>query len=357
MSQWLFCSSGARPLYLENVVRALALPSGDQIQYRYLEKIVSEAFRAGVSNGSVVGQRAYLSYLDNREKGRVPRIYPVREAIIRSAHLRGSTYVVSLEVNRFVNWNATNDLSDVVRKSAVDKVPDWDSETGSFVGSWVAAVGEIADSSLVRYEPLRGDHLNAFESTVEALSAGKDFAGGNYLFLNFLGVRDIATGSAVKGNKLHAGRSYEVVTYHYLNLNDPHFEWKPFFFDVSFQNGDIETSFEPRRRVEAEYDEMRFPFRVKDMAENSGAQLSFEVLGHTEDEDDIELVQVNQRYSVAPNWPNRIWRSGGIAVGVGGAQLVTLSSLNKLTTIATVLVIVFSVIAGLASTFRLPGKP
>ena len=179
METWLFCSSGARPLYLENIVRALALPAGDEIQYRYLDDIVCEEFKKAIARGTLVGKKVCLSYLDNRQEGITPRIFPVREAIIKSATRRGSSNIVKLKLARFIDASKTKDISAQLRKDALDNVTDWDSQKQKFAGNLVARIGQFDEKVLVAYDKKQSSHLRAFETTVDALTEGDDFKGGN----------------------------------------------------------------------------------------------------------------------------------------------------------------------------------
>lgn len=128
---WILCSSGAHPLYLENVVRTLALPAGEELQYRYEQDIVSDEFRRSVQTGdlsvnsSVTGDTTYLCYLDNRDKAVTPRVYPVREAVILSASLLGTTYVVRMRLRRFVDWAADPALDTTIATIALELLPGW----------------------------------------------------------------------------------------------------------------------------------------------------------------------------------------------------------------------------------------
>src|SRR4051812_47660592 len=62
---WLLFSSGARPEYLENDVRALALLPDTEIQFRYSKRWVSPEFAKAVADQRIVGSVAYITYLDS----------------------------------------------------------------------------------------------------------------------------------------------------------------------------------------------------------------------------------------------------------------------------------------------------
>ena len=122
---WIFCSSGAHPLYLENNVRALALPRGEPIKYRYEASIVSETFRDLTATSAtfvptpVTGDIAYLCYLDNRKKDRPPKVYPVRDATMESVTVLGSTVVIQMTVECFIRWPEHEKLDELWRQRGV----------------------------------------------------------------------------------------------------------------------------------------------------------------------------------------------------------------------------------------------
>lgn len=114
----LLLSSGSRPRYLEDVVRALALLDGGHIQFRYENKLVASGVRAHLGERGLVGHTCYLAYLDNRTAGKKPEIVPLREAEVLEASERGSSIILRLAARRYIRTNELSRLQHFFERSA-----------------------------------------------------------------------------------------------------------------------------------------------------------------------------------------------------------------------------------------------
>lgn len=359
-SHWLLSSSGARPLYLENIVRALALPSGEPLQFRYEESIVSLTFRERLSNNNVTGDVAYLTYLDNRQKTEVPKLYPVREAQIVEASKRGSSYIIHLNLTRFVNYEKVPDLSDLLRRNPDnhhDMLPNWSADHGTPIGFWVAQTKPFDDQWLVAYESEHSAHLLAFESTVRRLTASEDFRGGKVLFANILGVRKIPQNHLITNRQLAAGHVYKLSVYHYLNAHDPHYKWTPFWIELSSESPYVAYLSKSLWTIEAEYDEVEFCFELKKEAPAMQLSLALTTYGGDREATRVPIMNARLRFDVKSDWLEPAVRIVFMTVGIAGAQIVALVVANKFNVWACLVVILFSFVAAAASVLRRKFRP
>ena len=359
---WIFCSSGARELYIENIVRALALPAGAEIQFRYEDAIVSDTFKERVNSGKIRCDTAYLSYYDSDRAGVDDTLFPVREAKLKKVTKRGSSYIILLEPQRFIDWQRVPDLSKIARDRAEVSPPYKDEVGGETLGQFAVPTRKFDDEWLVCYSACAGCHLPAFESTVNALSKSPKFKTGNVLFANILGIRETDSDELVANNKLAAGRSYFLDVYHFQDGRDPDYIFHPFKIEVSAESEKIVFETASERTVQAEYDEINFRFKVDGDVNSSLAGINFSILRSEKIKGSEELVQrniLNLRlpFSLSADWPNRFFCVGLITVGVAGAQLVTLSSLERLTGGSALLALTFAAIAGIGSIAKLPMRP
>lgn len=370
---WIFCSSGARPLYLENVVRALALPTGETMKYRYEAVLVSETFRklADTSipfrSSPVAGDIAYLSYLDNRKKGSPPKVYPIRDATIESVTVLGSTYVIQMALECFIDWPEGEKLDELVADLAIDPLPHWvpgaptdmatgqaDPEKSKATGCWLAETNPLPDRLFRRYKEHGRPHLEAFEAATKAITAGTDFADGKRMFATITGFYESKRKLPVGNDALKAGRSYDLYVYHFQPGDGTHAPLENFRLLVNSDNPDVVVVGTAERHVEARYDEVIFTFRVaeeaKDGAVNLGLSVTRTETGATEP---VYILRSLLRRQVKSSRLRKLAFGAIIGIGLFGTQAVTLFASGGATATTTLAALAFSMIAGMGAAFQL----
>jgi hypothetical protein len=256
-----------------------------------------------------------------------------------------------------IDWDKAPDLSDRIRQSlARDPLPDWAKDRDLTVGFWIAETQAFQDDWLAPYDA-EGGHLSAFESTVRSLTHGEDFRGGKTLFVSILGVHPASSLGRLNGERLKAGHAYNLTVYHYLNQHDPHFSWKPFWIEVSSDSSQVLWQSRTLRRIEAEYDEVNFPFSIGKEVSEKEVSLNVVVYAGSADSSRDSIMDARLQYTLVSDKMGTAIRVAAIAVGVAGAQLIGLLTLGKLSVVAAFGVIVFSLMAAVASVLRLPMKP
>ena len=101
------CSSGATVRYLEDVVRAISMPAGSHLQFRYATKYIHPDLVRIIesSPGSLVDDEVVLAYLNQSPKqfqtGAAPRVVPCRRAVLRSVDRLGTSVVLVFELRGF----------------------------------------------------------------------------------------------------------------------------------------------------------------------------------------------------------------------------------------------------------------
>jgi hypothetical protein len=253
---WLLFSSGARPEYLENDVRALALLPDTDIQFRYSKRWVCPEFVEAVSKGELVGSTAYIAYLD----AKTSTFVLVRETSVAGCYARGSSYILRLRAKRYFNHPDHPDLEIRVASLAIHPTPKFDDSGKLTSGAFVVPLSKPLDfNDLVEHDNDDVDpkHLNAFESTIDKLGQHADFQTiERGLFVNLIDVRDEANQSVqlpeVKG--LKAGKTYKVTLYHYLARLAPQIDWKPFWIKVQSDNKNVRFQSDINLKIESGYD-------------------------------------------------------------------------------------------------------
>lgn len=83
-SMYVCLSSGARPRYRRDIIRALAMPAGTWIQFRYAREWVSPAILADLADSkkrkALPGKGVLISYVDQTDPQRDPELLPCRMA-------------------------------------------------------------------------------------------------------------------------------------------------------------------------------------------------------------------------------------------------------------------------------------
>lgn len=100
----LLLSSDSRRRYAEDVLRALALPRGAIIQFRYETDYVAGALQQAIANGSAVGRRCLVAFLADRESPETePFVVPVRFATVVATACVADMATFRLRVDDYAN--------------------------------------------------------------------------------------------------------------------------------------------------------------------------------------------------------------------------------------------------------------
>ncbi len=228
----LLLSSGARPRYLEDIVRVLALPVGGRIQFRYENRILANGVRSHFRDKGLVGHKCYLTYLDNRVPGKKPEMVPVREAVILEANVRGNSLILVMEVSRYIRTGELTTIRTFIESNAQDQLPAWRVDhqqhpDDPLIGYWVNFLNSpLSEVQLVPHDSAEAKHLEVFEQCVTNLCSHEaDFGDPTRkLFFNIIGMTDAygATNNLVKGGwKLFPGKQYRIAIYHYFPEEGP----------------------------------------------------------------------------------------------------------------------------------------
>jgi hypothetical protein len=228
----LLLSSGSRPRYLEDVVRALALPDGGHLQFRYEQNLLASGVRSHLKDHGLNGYTCYLAYLDNRTPGTKPDIIPVREALAVEVSARGSSVVFRLRVGRYIRTNELEHIQAFLEGNVQDELPTWkpdhqQHQADPLRGYWVNFLrSKLTDVQLMNHDSENGTHLGLFEESARNLIRHtQDFGeASRRLFFNIIGLRDPANKACLLSNggwTLGPGREYRLDIYHFYPEEGP----------------------------------------------------------------------------------------------------------------------------------------
>jgi hypothetical protein len=206
----LCLSSGSSEQYRRDILRALAMPPGTRLQFRYWEKHVHPTGAKPEEHRELQPGSSLIAYVDQTDmQGKtIPTIVPVRFAELVSVTRHGSMYALQLELRAFcvtdlVAFNAAT------REHPTHTPPEM--VDGKMVGQyWL----DFEPGMTVRPT----SDLNAFEKTVTELASHADFA-TEKLFYHLRAITATSNGRPITPADgefaLRANASYKLEVYHF----------------------------------------------------------------------------------------------------------------------------------------------
>lgn len=103
-------TSGKRPRYREDVTRALALPRGGVVQFRYGEDIVEEETRRRISAGTAKGDKVVICFIYANEERQFVSVLPLRFGTLQAGRRVGSSVILEIALADFVRNSGETDI-------------------------------------------------------------------------------------------------------------------------------------------------------------------------------------------------------------------------------------------------------
>jgi hypothetical protein len=207
----LCLSSGSSDQYRRDVLRALAMPAGTRLQFRYWEKHVHQPGAKAGDDRELLPGPSLIAYVDQTDmQGKtIPAIVPVRFAELISVSRHGSMYALQLELREFCVASDLAAFNKATRDHPTHSPPEM--VGGKIVGQyWL----DFDPKNTVRPTP----DLTAFEETVTELASHTDFK-FEKLFYHIQSVTATSTGRRITPTNgeftLAANASYRLEVYHF----------------------------------------------------------------------------------------------------------------------------------------------
>ena len=335
---FLCLSSGASARYREDVLRALAMPWGSALQFRYLKRYVAPAVLDGASSIPTQTPDALIAYIDQSEPGKPPQIVPCRFARITEVTGVGTAVTLLLELREFAFASDLVKFNVDLSTKSTGQLPAWQAD-GKIQGHyWLEVSSDLT-------ETLRSDKLDDWERIVVQLANRSDFKDEN-CFYAMVGIHEIVSRSAVTVNKgryeLRSGHEYELTLYHFYPKNVP----LSARITLSTTSQWLSFTSNPLLYLDSRYDLKRARFKVgKPTSEEQAIVSVMRNVG------DAQLAYVDFDISVLVH--SVFWRTLGYGVVLGallaGPQIVATLSNPNLPANNVVLVCLASTFIGLAT--------
>jgi hypothetical protein len=213
-SMYVCLSSGARPRYRRDIIRALAMPTGTWIQFRYAREWVAPAILADLVDAkkrkALAGKDVLISYVDQTELQQDPELLPCRMASLVDVVPLGRTVSLQLELADFALASDLTQFNDEAKSLAGDVFPR--READGLKGAYWFEISRSPNSIA------RSSGLATWESIVQQVATRPDFQ-EEHFFYTVEGLVDVAPTKplAAKRNMFHmrANREYDLRIYHY----------------------------------------------------------------------------------------------------------------------------------------------
>jgi hypothetical protein len=214
---FLCLSSGSSPRYREDVLRALSMPWGSVLQFRYDKKWIAPG---ALSSQEITEGRkpaALIAYIDQSDPAKTPEIVPCRFASIVEATEHGTTASLQLELSEFAYAEDLTKFNVELQAASAGALPAWQVDKKLKGHYWLEVSVESKNC-------VRSVNLTAWERIVCQLGTREEFKAEG-CFYTVVGITDVSSREAVSINdhryEFAPGHEYELQMYHYSPKSVP----------------------------------------------------------------------------------------------------------------------------------------
>lgn len=211
-STLVFISSSQRRQYRDDIFRAVAMPPGASLRFRYKWRHLPEPFAEPLRSNSCRGKHSILAYLEATEVNTRTVLVPCRAGVLRHSEAIGEYVFLDFELQDFAHAQDLGAFRRELEGRSSDRVPEWNATRCVLEGSWLHEVVGSLENCQFSMDP------GPWQSTTKQLSDQKGF-GSHPFFYRIERVCDVSSGRqvAVRNGliKLRAARSYRLQIIHY----------------------------------------------------------------------------------------------------------------------------------------------
>jgi hypothetical protein len=212
MAAFLCLSSGSRPRYRRDIARALALPTGTRIQFRYARKWIDPSILGQIDDRKrrkkLRGASCLVAYVDQASDD--IEIVPCRLAKLVDAVALGQTVTLQLAVAEFAFAADLASLNDALRSQAGGSLPHRvDGDVEGLYWFELRQLPELISSS----------EFGTWENIIEQIAVRPDFVTERF-FYAVQGLVDVSSDKQLRPAKHYA---YNVRPSHDYDLRMYHF--------------------------------------------------------------------------------------------------------------------------------------
>lgn len=297
-------SSGAQRRYRDDIVRAMAMPAGCELTFRYRFKYLGHSVKEHLRNRRIGGSdEVLICYLDQSDRSRPVDCIPVRFATLIEAPVIGDFVVLRMRVRQFA-FARELEVFNRELEGRSGEVPKWpsDSESQNATGAFWVEVGDYPKSVV------ESTSVSDWQVTVGHLLGRKDFSttGPFYQVVRLQDLKGAGELEMVDGQyTLKPGAEYELMIDHFLPLE----QTGNFQLETGLSGTGLKFITGSKMQIDSPYDRHWLRFKTDEPLRNERAVLTVHKKATGED----PAVQFDLPISIR----GRLRRAILIGIGVG----------------------------------------
>jgi hypothetical protein len=344
-------SSGARPRYRQDIIRAIAMPEGSKLQFRYRLDLVAQRVKQMIENGTYKNNKALIAYLDQRDGTKPPELVPCRFAKIAHAQMHGSTTSLVFVLEEFAYAENIEAFNNQARLASGNTLPLRRNPEDKYAqGAFWLEVGDEALNNVISTRDL-GD----WEKIVYQLVQRKDFESENCFYMIeglYQAEGDVKVNMKRGSYHLKPSKEYEVRIYHFL----PRTAQKTVSLRLDISRPSITFTTNCIQIIDSEYDMKRIRFKTDQPVLSEKSILSvFRTDGDTGNQ--IETLDFDVQLQTAGVWGLKLILGIGIGILLAAPHITAAMGNNQLSNrikcVIVLVSVIASILAGIIATFGL----
>jgi hypothetical protein len=264
----LLTSSDARPLYVQDIMTAVAAPRGAVIQFRYDIRYVTEDLWAMLESRKAVGKDAIVAFVGNISIPGDEYLVPVRLAkIVDVKAWGGRAAIVRMEVRDYpdmAGWSRTDQTELVAKgKQALKDVFDqYKSRYNSFRSAMATSNGLPTTGS--------GSSEQSWLGVTDRLALLDTFVNSYFLYLALVNSTDPSKSLQLSDGRLELPNRQGIIVKSYYTRTSSPASGNTRELSVSAAESSIlSIASDSKREILSRYDEVDFWFQAKPVQEKS----------------------------------------------------------------------------------------
>jgi hypothetical protein len=249
-------SSGSQPRYRDDIIRAMAMPDGAELTFRYRLKYLGNSVQESVKSSRFkAGDDVLITYVDQSDKTKATVFIPVRYASLIEVPEIGDFVVLRMRVGKLAYAKDLDVFNQDLRSQSAE-VPEWKpTDTEYPTGRHWVEVENYPKSVIA------STSVSDWQGIVTQLSKRIDFSTTGP-FYRLSGVRRLPSGQPVTmaddSLSLAGGCDHELLIDHYIPRPDP----GKFQLEVQVSGRSVEFLSGAKLQLDSPYDRHWVRFRT-----------------------------------------------------------------------------------------------
>lgn len=215
VKMYIFMSSGSRPRYRQDIVLAMAMPKGSQLQFRYALKYVENSIVDLIeTKGSktLTGSSVLIAYIDQSDNNKKIDLIPCRFAKINKVTLHGTTVSIIFDLDDYAYSENIDTFNVEIDNLIGSKIPSWQLGKKYPEGYYWVSIDVFPNSVI------HSSDIKSWENLVSQFSNRSDFK-EKTLFYKIEGLYPIGSSASISIENgyynLKSKTKYEIKIYHF----------------------------------------------------------------------------------------------------------------------------------------------